>query len=178
MKITIALLTGLISISAFSQDTETKNSSEDQRVVTYVRAYLDENQAQMIKDHLTKIGITDTLPIKQMHSTILYSKTIPTGLSFNKKSTYKADVTGDPEIIGKDPVALILNLKSDDLKKRNSELMRTGGTSNFPSYKIHMSVKYNPTIADLEALKLHPIKMETLIFSHERITINPGENEY
>lgn len=134
----------------------------------YVSVKLHKDDAKDIKKHLTNIGIKGCIAPSDLHCTLFYCPDGMEVMDHNPKTTYTAQCTGRYEILGNPPwKALVLHLKSPELVKRHNEIKSSGYEHSHPSFKLHLSLKYDATDKDLELIKENPISLETLRFDNE-----------
>lgn len=125
--------------------------------------------ASAIFAHLESLGIKNPVGPDDMHVTLMYSRNKPIRVDADPERTYAADITGDIEIMGKDPWrALVLHLQSPDLEKRFAELKSSGAEHSYPEYRAHLSLKYDPEEGDLQKLKDNPIPLQEIYLEGER----------
>lgn len=124
--------------------------------------------ARKIYNHLTSIGITDQIPVDELHVTVMYSKNKQIDTVPKPKDVYQAKQIGEPVIMGKDPWrALVLKLDSDLLHARFVELVLSGAEHSYPDFTPHISLKYSPSESDLQLLKDNPINIGDILLTGE-----------
>lgn len=124
--------------------------------------------ARKIYNHLTSIGITDQIPVDDLHVTVMYSKDKRIDAVAKPKDIYQAKQIGEPVIMGKDPWrALVLKLDSDLLHARFVELVLSGAEHSYPDFTPHISLKYSPSESDLQLLKDNPINIGDILLTGE-----------
>lgn len=124
--------------------------------------------ARKIYNHLTSIGITDQIPVEDLHVTVMYSKNKQIDTVPKPKDIYQAKQIGEPVIMGKDPWrALVLKLDSDLLHARFVELVLSGAEHSYPDFTPHISLKYSPSESDLQLLKDNPINIGDILLTGE-----------
>lgn len=124
--------------------------------------------ARQIYNHLTSIGITDQIPVDELHVTVMCSKNKRIDTVPKPKEIYQAKQIGEPVIMGKDPWgALVLKLDSDLLHARFVELVLSGAEHSYPDFIPHISLKYSPSESDLQLLKDNPINIGDILLTGE-----------
>lgn len=124
--------------------------------------------ARKIYNHLMSIGITDQIPVDELHVTVMYSKNKRIDTVPKPKDIYQAKQIGEPVIVGKDPWrALVLKLDSDLLHARFVELVLSGAEHSYPYFTPHISLKYSPSESDLQLLKDNPINIGDILLTGE-----------
>lgn len=136
----------------------------------FISVELDPNCTKKITKILDDIGIEDY--IKDFHITLMYDKSNPTiNVSMTNKgyTTYitGVDVLGEPDSKW---FAVVLKLESDELTARHDKLKKMGFKHSYPTFKMHVSLKYKPSDEDIEMIKFHKdkfMKIDKLIFGSE-----------
>lgn len=118
-------------------------------------------------------GFHTTMPPKEMHVTIAYSKTpiswTRVGLETNKITVVDGKRTVEP--LG-DAGAVVLKFSCAELTQRWSEICEAGGTWDYPSYQAHITLTYNGVGTDLALVK--PFTGKIVLGPEERAPIQEG----
>lgn len=98
-------------------------------------------------------GFKTTLPAKDMHVTVVYSKT-PLAWPAGKTDQITADNKSGRAVqrLG-DEGAIVLKFKDKTLQDRNKELLELGAKSDYDSYIPHVTISYNGAGVDLDAVE-------------------------
>lgn len=135
---------------------------------TFASVKLDGVSARKIKQHLESIGIKDSIPVDEMHITLMYSRDSVVKGNPEPNAIYRARNIGKPTIIGNDPWrAIVLDVSSPELGKRHAELRSMGGVHSYDNYRPHLSLKYSPSDDDLVKLIENPLPTMELMFTGE-----------
>lgn len=131
---------------------------------TYVGVRFDDDSKSRINDLMTQLKLEKPIPLDKLHSTVVYSdKKRLDGfksqgdLGYGKKpfTAIPKNFTLFPNSEG-DTNCLVIELESDFLKDRNSNIVNKYGVEQkFPDYRPHitLSYDYNGDLPDDELLK-------------------------
>jgi len=124
-------------------------------------------ESKILFDKYVKQYLGDFEPNPEPHLTLIYSKKSFKGIIKNKPYTVSCKFKKF-SIFGKTEMALVAELSSDELVKRNSELVKQYGfVSDFDEYKPHLTLVYDIP-EDFEIESLPEIDFE-LSFNNETI---------
>jgi len=112
----------------------------DEKPGVFVEALLDEPSKQRLHDFVTKtLNISPAITPDKYHATLAYSKK----WFHYTPSDHVNGATLFPEsweVFGSDQKVLVLKVNAPVLKERNDQLKAAGAISDFPDYKIHVTV--------------------------------------
>ena len=122
----------------------------------------------VVKDALLRVGIKPD-PLEDYHVTVVWSEKSPSKdivkLLVQDSCTCKAHVKGVVSWEGHDKDGyVVLELDSDDLKRRHAEWLKAGASHSFQDYRAHVTLahkldlkKAKPAVDELNAyFKKHP----------------------
>jgi len=113
---------------------------------TYVSALLDDESKQKLDLFTTQnLGLTDKIDPKEYHCTIIYSRTpVPAAENYEFPTKVYAYATGyelfDTKLGKK---CLVLRLQCPAIHDINTDMNKTGATSDYPEYKPHITISYD-----------------------------------
>ena len=88
-------------------------------------------------------GFTTTVPVEDLHVTLCYSKT-PVDWAAMREAPPEVTVMEGKRDIEQFGKAVVLTFASADLADHNAQLISQGATSDFPVYRSHMTITYDP----------------------------------
>ncbi|MGN8278148.1 anti-CBASS protein Acb1 family protein [Pseudomonas sp. SMN5] len=134
----------------------------------FVSVKPDKLSASVIANHVLDAGVGSGVLEGDLHVTLFYARNgIPAGSPSD--GMYIANLTDQYEIIGQAPWrALVVKLDSPDLQARFDEIRATGAEHSYPDYLPHLSLKYDPTDDELEALRANPLPLTSIVLGGEK----------
>lgn len=107
-------------------------------------------------------GFKTTLEADDLHVTIAYSRAQldwhKCGQSWEETITIPAGGPRSVERFGSS--AIVLEISADTLGWRHQQIMRAGGTNDFPEYRPHITISFNAEGVDIEKLEPFQGKIE------------------
>ena len=143
-------------------------SAIDQTENAYVSVRPRPRDAGKIYGAVSSAGIEGLIDPDKMHVTLMYSReAIPTP-DYNYQPML-ARPTGELRVMGEGEYrAIVMMLESDDLHQRHKDIKLIGGVPSYPDYKPHLSLKYEPTDADIANMDKIEIPMAPMILENEQ----------
>lgn len=123
----------------------------------YVSVKLDLDQAVELHKFLTGLGFRNLIEPHKFHVTLMYDESNPLKVPGASKQDHRATITGY-DVLGELTSkwrAVVLNLDSESLVARHEELKTFGFEHSYPDFIAHLSVKYRPTLREIELLETH-----------------------
>lgn len=122
----------------------------------YVRR--DVVNAAEILAHFERQGVKNLMPKSELHVTILYSKTPVDWMKMG--STWAGDENGNLTVPPGGPRhvskfggdAVVQEFVSHDLTWRHEGMIENGATSDYPDYRAHVTISYDPGV-DVESIE-------------------------
>jgi phage-related protein (TIGR01555 family) len=133
----------------------------------FVSVKPDSLSASVIAEHVLSAGIGSGVLADDLHVTLFYARDgIPAGSP--KIGLYTANLTTEYEIIGQAPWrALVVKLDSPELQARFNEIRASGAVHSYPTFLPHLSLKYDPTDEELEAIRANPLPLASIVLGGE-----------
>jgi 2'-5' RNA ligase len=134
---------------------------------TYVALEMSESSMDLL-DHFVEanLGLTERVTKNSYHITVIYSRTpVPDAEKLSREYSVKADAVGYEMFETKDGgKCLVLRVESAEARALNNTLGAMGATSDYDSYKPHVTLAYNIT-QDIDPATL-PLPKFQLVFDH------------
>ena len=134
---------------------------------TYVALEMSESSMDLL-DHFAEanLGLDERVTKNSYHITVIYSRTpVPDVEKLSREYSVKADPVGYEMFETKDGgKCLVLRVESAEARALNNTLGAMGATSDYDSYKPHVTLAYNIT-QDIDPTTL-PVPKFQLVFDH------------
>jgi 2'-5' RNA ligase len=134
---------------------------------TYVALEMSQSSMDLL-DHFVEanLGLDERVTKNSYHITLIYSRTpVPDAEKLSQGVTVKADAVGYEIFVTKDGgKCLVLRVESAEARALNNTLTAMGATSDYDSYKPHVTLAYNIT-QDIDPETL-PVPKFQLTFDH------------
>jgi len=134
---------------------------------TYVALEMSESSMDLL-DHFVEanLGLDERVTKNSYHITVIYSRTpVPDAEKLSREYSVKADPVGYEMFETKDGgKCLVLRVESAEARALNNTLGAMGATSDYDSYKPHVTLAYNIT-QDIDPATL-PVPKFQLVFDH------------
>ena len=140
-------------LKSFSEFTEGKG---------YINLSVIDKDKDRLFSLLDSLGIHNY--IDDLHVTMMYDKSNPALDYKPNDKVYKANIVGVKTLGEPDSkwYAIALELDSEELHKRHTELKQLGYKHSYPDFLPHISLKYKPTESDITILKSSIDKFRSL----------------
>lgn len=152
----------------------------DDEAPLYVWRKLSAASARALAAWAKANGLTQLVPLDDMHVTILYSKTAVDWFDMAGEGWDSARVTideGGPRALKRfGGGAVVLRFASPILKYRHESMIARGASSDYPEYKPHVTLSYDvPEDFDLDAIEPFTGELTFGPEIFERIVEKPAE---
>lgn len=128
--------------------------------------------AKHFASHLQSIGVAGGIAPEEQHVTLFYArKGISEAENLERRgpANFRARLTGEYKIIGDGQYrALVAVLESPDLQQRFDQIRASGAEHSYPDYLPHLSLKYQPSQQDLDAVLERPLPGGVITLGAER----------
>lgn len=144
---------------------------------TYVAFEMRDDSKDLLDNFVAmNLGLDERINPDEYHTTVIYSRTpVPQAEQFEGKMSASANVIGYEVFPTKTgDKCLVMRLQSTQAEFLNKKLTEMGATSDYDSYKPHVTICYNYTGSnDVSTL---PTPQFTLNF--DKLTVKPLDPEY
>jgi 2'-5' RNA ligase len=134
---------------------------------TYVALEMSASSMDLL-DHFVEnnLGLTERVTKNSYHITVIYSRTpVPDAEKLSRHYSVKADAVGYEMFDTKDGgKCLVMRVESAEARALNNTLTAMGATSDYDSYKPHVTLAYNIT-QDIDPTTL-PLPKFQMVFDH------------
>lgn len=123
----------------------------------FVAIKVNSNDAKKIYNTFHQLGLTKLIQPNNMHVTIFFDQREIIFPEYEPiKKTYRAKVKGISVFpFQRTKKVIVLDLESKEIMDRFNELYEMGFRSTYPSFKPHVSIKYNASDEDVEQVLKH-----------------------
>lgn len=119
----------------------------------YIALKVNKADATKIHEIANEAGVTDLIPVDEMHMTLIYDKSNPSIDHPLSNETYDSRIHAIKELGEGKWKAVVMELLCPEISARHSHLKRLGYSHSYPDFIPHVSIKYKPEKGDLMKLK-------------------------